>query len=429
MSAPHARWLLDQLPQWQRDGLLDAAQVAALRARYAATADAPLRPALALVILSVLGAALIGLGVILLLAHNWDSWSRATRTVVSLAPLALTQALSLWVLLRRGESTAWRESAATAQALALAAAIALIGQTYHLYGNLDDYLLSCALLVLPLAYVLRSVVIGAGYALVIGIWAWQTSSWLWLPLERGTEIYPALLAMLAPALLRELRAGRDSPRSAILLGSVALSLALALPAVLGLREWPGAYAALFACCVLADARWFAGREALFGRPLRACGALGTVVLALAFSSREGWRALENGLLPAGEPLQVLLPLILIVGAAVLWAMAWREREPGVLAFGALPWLAALAPQMGHAPALVVFNLYTALLATLAMRQGFRTQRLRTLNFGLAIAAALILLRFVDSELSFTVRGIGFVVVGAAVLGANLVLLRRRRSAS
>jgi uncharacterized membrane protein len=39
------------------------------------------------VLFSILGAALMGSGIILLLAHNWDQLSRVMRTVISFAPL------------------------------------------------------------------------------------------------------------------------------------------------------------------------------------------------------------------------------------------------------------------------------------------------------------------------------------------------------
>ncbi|HUP92955.1 MAG TPA: DUF2157 domain-containing protein [Solimonas sp.] len=427
------QWLLDELPRLQREGVINAGAAAALHAHYAQAAAAPagpLRPALGLVISAVLGVALIGLGVILLLAHNWDDWSRATRTFVSLAPLVLAQGLSLWALRRRGDSAAWLESAATAQALAVAAAIALVGQTYHLYGNLDDYLLSCALLALPLVYVMRSTVVAAVCALTFGAWAWQTSSWLWLPLREGASLYPLWLGLLVPTLVRELRTDRHSLRSAILLWSMTISFAVAMPAIAGWHGgWAGTYAALFAACYLADARWFGGERLFFGRPLRTIGALGIAVLALGFASREGWRELGYGLLPAGHGIAVVLPAAVILAALGLWLLAWREREPATLVFGALPVLVLLAPSLGHGGALVAFNLYAAALAFVTVRQGFHEQRLRTLNFGLAIAAGLALMRFVDSDLPYTVRGIGFVVVGAAVLGANLWVVRRRRSAA
>jgi hypothetical protein len=61
-------------------------------------------------------------------------------------------------------------------------------------------------------------------------------------------------------------------------------------------------------------------------------------------------------------------------------------------------------------------------------RGIRADSLVRANFGLLVVAVLALCRFFDSDLSFVVRGLGFIVVGAAFLVGNLVLFRRQRAA-
>ncbi len=55
------------------------------------------------------GALLIGAGIILMLAHNWEDLSRPVRAALSFLPLLLAQGLAGWALVRRPESLAWRE--------------------------------------------------------------------------------------------------------------------------------------------------------------------------------------------------------------------------------------------------------------------------------------------------------------------------------
>lgn len=49
----------------------------------------------AMVLFGILGAVLIGGGIILLLAHNWEQLGRPARVAVAFAPLVLSQALAL----------------------------------------------------------------------------------------------------------------------------------------------------------------------------------------------------------------------------------------------------------------------------------------------------------------------------------------------
>ena len=149
----HAAWLHGELPGWVRDGVLtgDAAQF--LRARYPAVADAEAmlqRQARsthwAMVLFGILGAVLIGGGIILLLAHNWDQLSRPARVTVAFATLVLSQALAFWMLWTGQGGTVWRETVGTFLALMVGACLALISQTYNLGGDFAAFMLVWTLL-------------------------------------------------------------------------------------------------------------------------------------------------------------------------------------------------------------------------------------------------------------------------------------------
>ena len=153
VSESHRLWLMGELPALEQAGVLPPETSDRLRAYYAANARGGLH--WAVVAFAVLGALLIGSGIILLFAHNWDTFTRPMRTVLSACPLALGAALSAAALLRNG-GTAWREGAGLFHALAVGASIALIGQTYHLHSDLPGFLLTWALLVLPMPFLLRA---------------------------------------------------------------------------------------------------------------------------------------------------------------------------------------------------------------------------------------------------------------------------------
>ena len=58
-------------------------------------------------------------------------------------------------------------------------------------------------------------------------------------------------------------------------------------------------------------------------------------------------------------------------------------------------------------------------------RGIRSDSLARANFGLLLIATLAISRFFDSDLSFVTRGIGFIVVGAGFLVANILLFKKR----
>lgn len=107
-------------------------------------------------IFGIIGALLGGLGVILILAHNWDNFSVFTKTIFSIIPLFLGQLACSFTLLKKPESATWRESSATFLLFAIASSISLIAQVYHINGDFPKFLLTWILLSMPLIYIMRS---------------------------------------------------------------------------------------------------------------------------------------------------------------------------------------------------------------------------------------------------------------------------------
>lgn len=414
------RWLLEQLPALVADGVLDEAAAERLRRRYAATA--PAMP-WGLIISALIGTTLCGAGLILLLAHNWDAWNRATRTVLSFLPLLLTQALTLFALRRRAASVAWTESAALAQMAAIAASMALIGQTYHLPGDLGSFLLAVVLLSLPLVYLLRASV--TALFCLASLTFWSTGP------DAGAAGYLGLLALLLPHLADCLRRDRYSRRSRVLVAGVALSLAVVHLGAFDLRlqGWALGFGSLAALALLVDARFFAAAPAGQWRPLREYGRIGVAGVALLLTGGDSLRS-TDGFTPAASGIELAAQALLACGplaaALLLWALAWSRRRIEILLYGALPPLILLL-QLIAAPALnlIAFNLYVLALGVVSIREGLRTQDARSVNFGLLVIVLLGGIRFLASDLPYWLRGIAFVLAGAGFLGANLWLKRRR----
>lgn len=195
MNTSHQRWLLEQLPQWEREGLLTADAARTLRERNAVDDS---QPGLAQIVMGALGALLIGTGLIAVIGYNWDDFSRPVRLLFAFLPLLLTQLFSFRVLQRGAASSAWvRETAALLQALATGACIALVSQIYNLGGDWPDFLFWWFMLSLPLVWVLRSHAVAIFYLIAIAIWSVNQVDhgrpWFDSPL-----LYPLLLLGLLP---------------------------------------------------------------------------------------------------------------------------------------------------------------------------------------------------------------------------------------
>ena len=441
MSNRSIRWLLTELPDLVSDGVLDEGAADRLRERY------PEPPSLsgarlAVIICAVFGALLIGSGVILLLAHNWEHLGRPARTVIAILPLVVSQAIAGWVLVRRGESTAWREGSATLLTLALAAAIALVDQTYHTGDDLESFLWRWSLLLAPLPWLLNSSSAAVIFLASLTWWAGAAKAdrleviWLW----------PLALAVV-PHVVSVLREDRRGLRAANVQWSCAIFLTVA--AALGL-EWrvPGlwilVYTGLFALMIAVGTAWRRDEERLWRRPFEVVGVAGSLVLWLILSFDEPWRHIGWNHIHNDERfhqsaslfdvvLAVGLPLAAVAAVAVILdrrrhalAMIWTISVP--VAAVVWPLVAASEKTDARWIAALAFNLILFGVGIATITSGVRRQKLGTVNLGMVVVAALVVVRFFDVEIGFIAKGLAFIAVGIGFLVANVVMSKRLQRA-
>jgi len=440
MNKKCVQWLYGELPQWVAQGVLTSAAADRLRAHYGPVE--PARPArLAVVVFGIFGALLIGAGVILMLAHNWEQLSRPMRASLSFLPLVVAQGLAAWALVRRPTSLAWREGVSALVFLMIGASISLVAQTYNISGDLPRFLLTWSLLGLPLVFLFDALVPALLYL-------WGISEWACCQRFDGdagfAAAYWVLAALLLPQLARWLRAGRYQVRPTLLLWAVCVSVTVAAGVTVehvvpGL--WIILYAGLFSLMLLVGEFWFNGVDGFWSRPLRHFGSAGVLVLAFVLTFKEPWRevgwyhwrdvhsqfvlwrAVSDGIISG------LLPLC----ALILLAMTVRRRTPLGLILGSIPIVATVGYSISsltetHATSAGLFDLYLFAVGLWLLVTGMRIAKQGQMNVGLLVLMALVLARFFDSDLSFLLRGLVFIALGIAFLVANVVILRRKGDA-
>jgi uncharacterized membrane protein len=437
MSQKQIRWLRGELPTLLNEGVVDGATAERLRQHYEAAAGKSRN--WALTVFGLLGGTLVGLGIILLLAHNWADMSRAVRTALAFSPLLLSQLLAGWLLRSGKESVAWREGVGAFWMLSVGTAIALVAQTYHIPGDAGRFALTWMLLSLPIVFLLNAT--GPALAYLAGMTFWAIDAqdsgghalWFW-----------PLAALILPHVVAAARENVYATRPAVLCWGISIALCVAVGVTLekilpGL--WIVIYGSLFALFYLAGEFWFGDSPAFWQKPFQAVGSAGAVILAFLLTygwpwEEIGWHHFRHGAayhgLAAGLDygLAALLPL----AAIVLLVGSVRRGKAGALFIGSLPILAILgfalvAQSDQEGAAMALFNFYAFVVGIGLLVRGFRARRIGMVNAGLLIVFALIVLRFFDEDLGFVFRGVVFVLLGLAFLVVNLVLARRKGAAS
>ncbi len=435
------RWLRSQLPELIDSGVITSDAARAIDRHY--QQDQP-RSNFAFALLTTLGSALVAAGVILLIAHNWDELSRATRTAIAFLPLLIAQALVVFTLIRRNESRPWREAAAIFDVAAVATAISLISQTYQLQGTFADFMRTWLLLSVPIVYLLRTTLGAIAY--VIGSALWLFARWEILSSPGNPMLFWLLVMLVIPYVVIRFRRNRDSRETATLVIIVALA---ALFGVGATAEFAAANVGVIAYAGLSTAIYLCGIK-LFpqppGRlhPLAVLGGITIGIVAIVLSFEWSWHMTHHVTsAPRSWPTNIAVAVELLFPVAAVCLASFdlfRSRAEFSLSAALLPIISAVVWAIANLcgppnerfqstscsfAAATVMNCYALLLGIDILARGIRTNSIARANFGLLLIAVLAICRFFDSDLSFVTRGIGFIVVGAGFLVANVLLFKRR----
>ncbi|GAB5559357.1 MAG: hypothetical protein SynsKO_10040 [Synoicihabitans sp.] len=432
ISEKNRKWLLEELPGLEAKGILTPDERTRISAYYEGL---EIKPSHWLThTLSALGALLVGGGIILLFAHNWEHLGRPIRTVLAVTPLAVASIFSWWVL---GRSTAYRESAGIFHSLAIGAAIALVGQTYHIPSNAPAFFLSWSLLMGPLIFVLSS---HGALLIFLGL----ATSWCAAAQnESGYAI--GFWALLAPACYRVftlLKTVPSAPGTLVSVWGFLISLMIGLGFVME-RTIPGMWIIVFSGLLsfigLLGLRLLP-KEQGWSNPLATVGVLGVSTLAYILSWHDVWRNIGWtyqrelwGYQSWGIWTDSLMALLFLTGWGWLTVKSFKAQFSLSLILSIFPIISVLGFTFsiqfvdGEYASGILFNFFMLLMGAAYLIDGCRNIRLRYVNYGMVLLSLLILTRFFDSDFGFFARGIAFIFIGAGFLAANLIVSRRRKS--
>jgi hypothetical protein len=419
-----------ELPRWTADGLVSPDAAAALHARYRLGEPEAVGPSLLAVY--VLGALLVGAGVVSLAAWHWEALPAAGKLGILGGALLACHAGGFTLWKGTGRAPRLGHAVALLGTLVFGASIGLVAQIFHVSGAwwsgfalfaagaLAAGLLYRSLPHLLLAAALAFGIAGPGFAGVH-------------PLG-GVAAAWGLAALLAALAWRE--------RSRAL--AVVIALGLAVPLVAALAEARleaqsllaiACLAAMLAAAPLAAAPFAARSDtgARLAGAARVTGRLGFYLAAYPLSFHELARSAR---LLDGVPALLLaaaLPALLLAAAAL--ATGLRRPEVDSLARGEALLVGAAAISLGLGLSLddrgaaAVANLSLALLAAGRIARGLSSLVRGPFWEGIAIAGLLVIGRSLELETHLWLKGAAFIACGAAVIVGGVAFERQRARAA
>ena len=368
------------LARWKDAGLLDDRSAGAIR-RYEAAQARPAGRQWQVLLALILGAILLGAGVLLFVAAHWDQLSPPARLCLVLAMLAFFHGAALLVRDRFGGLATAMHAVGTVTA---GAAIALVGQIFNMHEHW------------PAAVLLWALCAGAGWLLLrdefqqtltlLLVPAWIVSEWSFRTEGfSGADVYLARFGLvLGAAFLTAFLRSHRRVASGILFAVGALLLPTSI-------------------AVLSSGWRSAGYLQTWGfLPVSwRFVAASLTVLLVALAAAQAPRSL----IPASAAL--------VLAYALPWAQTtvtesalgqpWKHTEPSVLAY-----------------------LMVAAAAVLLVAWGVRISSRALVNYGTVAFAATVMWFYFSSVMDKLGRSLGLILLGILFLGGGWLLERTRR---
>lgn len=430
-------WIKGEIIQWQGEGLISADQSSVLQSRYPGELG---NRSWGVIIFSCLGAVIVGLGVILLLAYNWDQIPKFAKLSIILGGIAAAHATGGALFLRSLRFQALGEGIMLLGTMLFGAGIWLVAQIYHIDEHYPTAFLIWSLGALLMALVIPSIPQAILAAVLLTVWCGAER----MAFDAPMWVAPAcLFLILGP--LAYLR--RSRLLLAVVIPAFFLSYGFLLPTG-GDFSW-----ALFcsllslAAALIAWSRWVR-TAGVFPEAGPVLGFYGWAIylIMLYLMSFPGlahelfyWHDRE---LTWVHYCYALLPLTL---ALISWAVMIRCQVAGKTVRergdpGGEVYLVPLTVILGvfdllmssHVDGWMMagpFNLVFLGLVVAMMVRGCGEGQLKPIILGSVLLVALVIARYFDLFESMLVRGIVFVAVGGVLLVEGVFYARAKKQVS
>lgn len=421
-----ANKFLQDLPDLIDKGIITVDTAENIRTYYQKTKQASSN--LLQIILGVLGALLVGLGILLILAHNWDNFPKTFKAILAFVPLFVAQGLTVFVILKKQSVKMWQEGVGVFIYFAIAISISLISQIYHINGEFGSFMFVWMLLVLPMVYILDSSITSILY--IGGITAFAVSSDY---SEFSEYYYFLLLLLIMPFYYKLIKNKTDFNSTYFHHWAIPISLIIAMSIfVKDDSDWSIlVYMSLFGLFYNLGKRYFVKYGNYIENAYLPIGLIGSLVVLFIGSFEDIWTHLFKGNDDSGISITIIVGIfITIIAGLVLFFRNKKTdfvKEPMSYAFifYFIVFLSYRLLELDPIIPVVLINLFILIAGIYYIKFGESKNDLLFLNIGLLIIALLIIMRFFDYDISFLIRGVIFILLGIGFFVANYLMIKKR----
>ncbi len=405
-------------------------------------------PELVLIACGLLAVLSLSGGIIAIFGHNWDQFPHGLRMVLGMFPVLLGLAVFSYAFLKKKDSKVWMECSAAFLLLMLGSSLALITQLYHTSGSFKDYLFVWMLFSVPLVYIAHSTCTAVLYVIGITVWAMMVAfesvqglSRLRFLFDNEILYYWALLAIAIPHFIKVSRPGQIGLRSIVLGWTIALCLWFGGFQATGTHHIMS-IALLLTLLYAAGKHFYGGETHWWKRPFQTTALAGTLLYTLGLSAKG---ALQSALYidsyqkstprymedaEAGSSLSLIFCVVVLV--LIIWFYMREYRQGKVINYlqYLLPFIVFVALVMAreewYHSGRILLNVYLLSWGGWFVYQGTKQQLPGVIGWGIAVLTATLAVRYFDSTISFYLKGLIYIGIGALVFLFNYIYSKRAK---
>ncbi|HAN09844.1 MAG TPA: hypothetical protein DCP90_04440 [Clostridiales bacterium] len=382
---------------------------------------------IAMVILSVIGVILIGLGIILVFAHNWYQIPKFIKLGISIFILIIAQVIFFVNIHKKKTSLLAVEGSSIFLAIISAATIALISQIYHIQGSFEDFMFAWMIMILPIPYIYGSALTGILYMIGITIWAngYQASIFDF-DSKANIIMYLLIIPFVLNFITKNIYALRERFVELVLFITMIINLYQ-----LSYNESNIINSVIVFNSILVVILFMSSFFKRLNLNLTKVLAQITIVfqmLIMAFQKHN----YNNELMRSNQNLfSDIASLLIILIALIGFYYFVRKKEYEKLLYASTPVLLILGnygfdTKYATDISFYIINIYLIVIAVCLIITSNKTNNLLKLNAGLVITIILIFKWFADMGFGIIERAIGFIAVGAFLIVINLKILKKKK---
>lgn len=187
-----------------------------------------------MVVFCTIGALLVGLGVVAVLAANWEFLTRPEKAAAAIFPVLACALAAYWAAVKKLRARFFWETVGTLWTMAAIAALLIVATVYQASGDAHDLVMAMCVLTLPVVLLTCAALATVGWMVLPVVWFcmkcgdYRLMSWslqgLDAEIAKAFLVYIVLLAAGGVAVLRTVLASEHAPLASLVHAGLAIIL-------------------------------------------------------------------------------------------------------------------------------------------------------------------------------------------------------------